>query len=111
MSMNKTCPISNFTSDERSDGIKDLFLSGNQAFNESIPSPRHSFLSARDFVNIAPLQLGEEILLIHFEAVVDLNNRAGTIFSASVSNRGSPCSGASGGSTRITPRASPSWSR
>src|SRR5881396_3015767 len=25
MSMNKTCPISNFTSEEDSDGIKDLF--------------------------------------------------------------------------------------
>src|SRR6266404_2254485 len=37
MSMNKTCPISNFTSDEDSDGIKDLFLSGNSAFNEPIP--------------------------------------------------------------------------
>src|SRR6266496_451794 len=36
MSMNKTCPISNFTSDERSDGI-DFLLSQNPRFNESIP--------------------------------------------------------------------------
>jgi len=38
--------------------------------------------------NILPLQLGEEIVLIHFDAVADLNCEAGTIFSASASKRG-----------------------
>src|SRR5438093_9510643 len=33
MSMNKTCPISNFTSEEDPDSIKDLFLSRTLAFN------------------------------------------------------------------------------
>jgi hypothetical protein len=36
----------------------------------------------------ADFQLGEEIVLIHFDAVADLNCEAGTIFSASASKRG-----------------------
>src|SRR5437588_1709414 len=36
MSMNKTCPISNFTSEERSDGMKSLLFQ-NWRFNEPIP--------------------------------------------------------------------------
>ncbi len=50
-------------------------------------------------VNVASLQLGKEISITHFEVAAALNSRAGTIFSASASNRGSPCSGASSGST------------
>src|SRR5437868_11255484 len=39
MSMNKTCPISNFTSEEYSDGIG-FVLSRNSRFNESISAHR-----------------------------------------------------------------------
>src|SRR5207302_6511052 len=59
----------------------------------------------RDLVNVAPLQLGEEV--VHFEAVADLNSVAGTIFSASASKRGSPRSGSSNGSTLIYPMSEP----
>src|SRR5947209_11325200 len=44
MSMNKTCPISNFTSEERSDGMS-FVLSRNSRLNESI-SAQQSFASA-----------------------------------------------------------------
>src|SRR5436190_22629996 len=59
----------------------------------------------RDLVNIAPLQLGEEV--VHFEAVADLNFAAGTILSASASNRGSPRSGSTSESTLIHPTSEP----
>jgi hypothetical protein len=58
--------------------------------NQESPNDR---VGDRNFVNVAPLQLREEVL--HFEAVVPLNFRAGTIFSASASKPGSPCSEAS----------------
>jgi hypothetical protein len=42
MSMNKTCPISNFTSEERSGGMSDFVLSELFRFNEPILA-RHFF--------------------------------------------------------------------
>ena len=49
----------------------------------------------------APLEFEEEIARVHFGAGVGPNSRAGTIFSASASNRGSPCSGFRNGLTRM----------
>src|SRR5439155_13919199 len=109
MSMNKTCPISNFTSEDCSDDMRFL-LSQPRRLNESIPFDA-SFSSARDLVNVAPLQLGEELVDLHFDAVADLNCEAGTIFSASASKRGWPCRGASAGSIRIAAMLLPSRSR
>src|SRR5207253_10980748 len=54
-----------------------------------------------NLVNVAPLQLGEEVVDLHCELIAPLNSRAGTIFSASASKRGSPCSGVRSGSMRI----------
>src|SRR5439155_10407240 len=73
--------------------------------------PSNNGIRDRNFVNVAPLQLGEEIVLIHFDAVADLNCEAGTIFSASASKRGWPCRGASAGSIRIAAMLLPSRSR
>ena len=65
-------------------------------------------LGESDLVNVAPLQLCEKI--VHFEAVAVFNSRAGTIFSASASKRGSPRSGSSSGSTLINPISEPARS-
>src|SRR5205823_13066992 len=64
MSMNKTCPISNFTSEGCSDGMKFL-LSQDSQFNESIPIHGIPLQCVRNFVNVAPLQFGEEDLRAH----------------------------------------------
>jgi hypothetical protein len=69
-----------------------------------------TFLTLMRFINVAPLQFGEEVTP-HFEAVTDLNCEAGTIFSASASKRGLPCSKTRNGSTRITAMLKPSRSR
>jgi hypothetical protein len=69
-----------------------------------------TFLTLMRFINVAPFQLGEEVTP-HFEGVTDLNCEAGTIFSASASKRGLPCSETRNGSTRITARLKPSRSR
>ena len=50
----------------------------------------------------------EEIFNLHFDDA--RNSRAGTIFSASASKRGSPRSGVRSGSTRIGPMLKPSRS-
>src|SRR2546423_6572952 len=62
--------------------------------------PPRDRIRDRDFVNIAPLQLGEEIVDLHFEFRNVASSRAGRIFSASASKRGSPWSGLSNGSKR-----------
>ena len=59
MSMNKTCPISNFMSEERPDGMRFL-LSQNSRFNELIPTQDIAFTDWK-LLNIAPPQLSEKI--------------------------------------------------
>src|SRR5438045_1502463 len=56
----------------------------------------------------APFCLGKEAIDLHFEDA--WNSRAGTIFSASASNRASPRSGSSSGSTLIHPMSEPARS-
>src|SRR5207237_9352422 len=73
--------------------------------------PADYCLRDSDLINIAPLQLSEKSRRLHFEAVAPLNSLAGTIFSASTSKRGSPCSDASNGSMRIAVMLLPSCSR
>src|SRR5256885_1625333 len=66
MSMNKTCPISNFTSEDCSDGMR--FLLSYSRFNQSIPIQEIVFTDG-NLVNVAPLQLGEEVVDLHFYIV------------------------------------------
>ena len=106
MSMNKTCPISNFTSDDCSGGMSS-FLSQNSRFNEPIRI-QDIALTDRHLVNVASHEFGEKVPQIHFESVAALaNSRAGTIFSASPSKRGSTRSGSRNGSVRMYSRVFP----
>src|SRR5206468_3374916 len=59
--------------------------------------PRDDCVSNRNLVNVASLQLGEELIRVHGNGVLD--SCTGTIFSTSASNRGSPRSGSSNGLT------------
>src|SRR5207249_4882194 len=61
--------------------------------------PAGDDVSDRNLVNVAPLQLPEEVMDIHFSPVT---------FSASASKRGSPRSGSNSGSTLIQVIAEPS---
>src|SRR5205809_426447 len=61
MSMNKTCPISNFTSDP--DGMASFYVETEVLRVDC--GPRHSFSSARDLVNVPPLQFPEEVQQVH----------------------------------------------
>src|SRR6266576_5619306 len=61
--------------------------------------PRDHRVSDRHLVNVAPLQLGEKIVELHFGA---------TTFCTSASKRGSPRKGSSNGSTLIQVRLEPS---
>src|SRR6266536_1813397 len=70
--------------------------------------PTRDDVRDRDLVNVAPLQLGEEFVDLHFGGA--WNSRAGTIFSASASKRGSPRSGSSNESTLIYPISEPARS-
>src|SRR5438067_7490088 len=74
MSMNKTCPISNFTPEECSEGMKSL-LAEDSRFNEPIPIHDIAFTD-RKLLNTAPLQFGEKIAQIH-EAEMRKRLRAG----------------------------------
>jgi hypothetical protein len=66
MSMNKTCPISNFTSDDCSDGMS-LLLSQNSLFNELLRfKPAEDGVSDRHFVNVSAFQFGQQAVDLHF---------------------------------------------
>src|SRR5439155_21458106 len=79
MSMNKTCPISNFTSDP--DGMASFYVETEVLRVDC--GPRHSFSSARDLVNVAPLQLGEEVSPIHDAEMSDRRSKSFSIVETS----------------------------
>src|SRR5207244_12246790 len=66
--------------------------------------PRHHRVGDRNLVNVATLQLGEEVVDLHCCVF------GATTFCTRASKRGSPCSGSSIGSTLIGPTFDPSWS-
>src|SRR5947207_2727096 len=68
--------------------------------------PTDDCVDDRNLVNIAPLQLGEKIVDLHFFASVF----GATTFCTSASKRGSPCNGSSSGSTLIQQMLEPSRS-
>ena len=55
MSMNKTCAISNFTSEERSGGMSDFVLSELVRFNEPILARHFSTTVCKNLCKIEPI--------------------------------------------------------